>query len=232
MVTERFKLLKDLNFTNINIDLIYAIPGESINDVINDLEFFLSLGITHISCYSLIIEPNTKLYIDKYSNIDEDIDEKMYQTINETLTKHHFHHYEISNYSLDNYQSKHNLVYWNNEEYYGFGLSAVSYHNNKRITNTRNINQYLKGEFSNNIENVSQREQMENEMILGLRKISGVNINHFYQKYHQNIEDVFPINDMIQKELLIKENNYLRINKKYLYLSNEILINFIGGSNE
>lgn len=232
LINDQFQIIKQLGFKNINIDLIYAIPGESVKTVINDLNYFISLGITHISCYSLIIEPNTKLYIDKYHNINEETDEEMYHSINQVLLKNNFHHYEISNYSLEGYQSEHNLVYWNNEEYYGFGLSAVSYLENQRITNTRNINKYLKDEHSSVIETVSKTEQMENEMILGLRKTDGIDINKFYLKYHQRIEDTFPLDDLINKQLLIKENDHLKINDKYLYLSNEILINFIGGNNE
>ena len=115
-VINLINLLKEYNF-NINVDLIYAIPGETLEELNEDLDFILSLDVNHISTYSLIIEPHTKLYIDNVSNIDEDLDYEMYKLINKKLNK--YHHYEISNFAKKNYESKHNLVYWNNLNYYG-----------------------------------------------------------------------------------------------------------------
>ena len=131
------KLAKDLGFSNINVDLMYALPGESFDELRKDLEFIKSLDIEHVSCYSLIIEEHTKLGIKNVENIDSDLDFEMYQAICGFMKDNGFKHYEISNYSKEGYESKHNLVYWNNEEYYGFGLGASGYINNRRTTNTR-----------------------------------------------------------------------------------------------
>ena len=222
------KQAKDLGFNNINIDLIYAIPGETLDDLKNDLNEFIKLDIKHISTYSLIIEPNTLLGINNTKSIDEELDLKMYEYICDYLKKHGFNHYEISNFSLPGYESKHNLKYWNNEHYYGFGMGASSYIENKRITNTKSITKYLNNNYRYDEEVIDKKSDMEYEMILGLRKIKGVNMSYFKDKYGFDIEEIFDIKKLLEEGKLIKENNYLKINEKYIYLSNDILINFIG----
>jgi oxygen-independent coproporphyrinogen-3 oxidase len=218
---------KKLGFNNINVDLIYGIPNQTLDEVKEDSNLFLQLNVSHISTYSLIIEEHTKLFVDKTKPLDEDLNYEMYQYINNTLIDNRYHHYEISNYAKVGYESKHNLVYWNNEEYYGFGLGASSFINNKRYENTRSLNEYIKGNYIKEEHVLDENEMMENEMILGLRKIEGVNINHFKEKYHKSISDVFPIRKLIHDGYLIEKDNYLFIPDKYLFISNEILIKFL-----
>jgi len=216
-----------LGYKNINIDLIYGIPGQSIKMLKKDLKIIKKLKITHISTYSLIIEKNTKLYNKKIENIDPNLEYKMYLLINKKLRQKNFIQYEISNYAKKGYESKHNLNYWNNGSYYGFGLGATSYINNYRITNTKNINNYLNYKFIKSKEYEDKNIQMSNELILGLRKIKGINKKEFLKKYGKNIEEVFDIKKLIEEQKLIEENDFIKINSKYLYVSNEILINFI-----
>ena len=216
------------HFDNINVDLIYAIPNETIEDLNKDIDEFLKLNLNHISLYSLIIEPHTKLYIDKIKNIDEDLDYEMYQLIDKRLKENGFIHYEVSNYSKERYESKHNLTYWNNEHYYGFGLGASGYIDNIRYTNTRNLDKYINCDYDRDITILDKNMEMENEMILGLRKLSGVNINKFKEKFNIDIKEAFNIDNLIKEEKLIIKDNYIFINPKYIYLSNDILINFIG----
>jgi oxygen-independent coproporphyrinogen-3 oxidase len=218
--------LKHNGLTNINIDIIYGIIDD-IEVVKEDIKTFLTLDIPHISCYSLIIEPNTYLSLNNYKNIDEDIEYKQYELITKLLKENNYNHYEISNYAKDNYQSLHNLNYWNNGNYYGFGLSSVSFLNNYRITNTKNLSKYLQGNYLDNQVLEDKDTLMSNTMILGLRKLEGVDINSFYNKYQEKIEDVFDIEKLLKDKLIIIENNYLKINPNYLYLSNEILLNFL-----
>ena len=215
-------------FDNINIDLIYALKNQTISMLKDDIEQFLKLDINHISTYSLIIEPHTKLYIDKEKNIDEELDYEMYKFICTKLKEQGFIHYEISNFSKKGYESKHNLTYWSNNEYYGFGLGASGFINNIRYTNTSSINEYLKSNYIKDKEKMTKIENMQNEMILGLRKLEGVNLNTFKEKYHEEIEKVFKIDKLLEEGKLIKKDNYIFINEKYIYLSNEVLINFIG----
>lgn len=209
-------------FDNINIDLIYAAYND-IDILKKDIDYFLKLDIPHISTYSLIIEDNTILKINGTKNINEDLDYEMYKYIEKTLEDNNYKHYEISNYAKEGYESKHNLVYWNNDYYYGFGLSSTSYVDNKRSVNTKNLSKYLNGNYKGTEEKEDINTRMENEVMLGLRKLDGINLNKFRDRYGKNIEDVFDIDELVKDNYLIKEDNYLRINKEYMYISNEII---------
>lgn len=230
-----FKIIeyaKKIGFNNINIDLIYGLKNQTLKDLESDIDEFLKLDINHISTYSLIIEPHTKLYIENENNIEEELDLKMYELICKKLKENNFLHYEISNFSKIGYESKHNLTYWNNDHYYGFGLGASGYIDNIRYTNTKNINEYLNKKLIKEKEIIDKKINMENEMILGLRKIKGVNINKFKEKFNIEVRNAFDIEDLLKENKLIIKDNYISINPKYIYLSNEILINFIGDVNE
>lgn len=225
-VFSKIKLIKRY-FSNINIDLIYAVNND-INIVKEDIDNFLKLNIPHISTYSLIIEDRTLLKINNYQNIEEDVDYNMYKYIEKTLEDNGYIHYEISNYAKSGYESKHNLVYWNNEEYYGFGLSSTSYINNIRMVNTRNLNKYFNHNYldEENYEDIDVR--MENEIMLGFRKMAGIDLNVFKKKYNIDLEKKYDISSLISDGYLIKEGNLLRINKKFIYISNEILLKIFG----
>lgn len=224
-IYEKINLAKKY-FDNINIDLIYAVTND-INIVKEDLKEFLKLDIPHISTYSLIIEDNTILKINNYKSIEEDIDYKMYNLIDNTLTNNNYNHYEISNYAKEGYESKHNLTYWNNEEYYGFGLGSTSYINNVRRTNTRNLTKYLNKNYLNE-ENYEDRQiRIENEIMLGLRKLEGINLKDFKEKYNIDLEEYFDIKNLLEDNYLKKENNHIKINKNYIYISNEILLKIL-----
>ena len=219
-------LLKNNSINNISIDLIYGVNND-INIVKEDIDLFLSLDIPHISCYSLIIEDNTIYGINNREYIDEDIEYKMYNYIENTLKNNGYNHYEVSNYARPGYKSIHNINYWNNGSYYGFGLGAVSYINNYRITNTKNLTKYLKGKYLKDQIYENKEIRISNSLILGLRKVSGINIDKFNKEYNINILDLYNIKDLIKEEKLLINNNRLYINPKYFYLSNDILLNFI-----
>ncbi len=225
-VISKIGIAKEIGFDNINIDLIYAIPGESLENLEYDIDMFLSLGINHISTYSLILEKHTKLYVLGVSNIDEDIDRSMYELICDKLSNNGFNHYEISNFSKNGYESKHNLVYWNNEHYYGFGCGASGYIGNIRYDNTRSLNRYINGYYRLNEDILDRNSIIENEFILGLRKINGINISDYNKKYGSIFNDV--VNKLIDEKKLINDGTNLFINPDYIYISNSILVNFIG----
>ena len=205
-------------FDNINIDLIYGLKDETLDDLKEDIDIFLKLDINHISTYSLIIEPHTMLYINDEKNIEEELDYEMYQYICNKLKENGYIHYEISNFAKPGYESVHNLTYWNNSEYYGFGLGASGFINNIRYTNTKNIDKYLNKEFIYEQEKMNDYLNEQNEMILGLRKIKGVNIDTFKNKYHKDINEVFNIDKLLEERKLIIKDNNIFINPKYLYL--------------
>lgn len=219
------KQLKDAKIDNINVDLMYGFPNQTIEELKEDIKKIKELDVSHVSTYSLIIEPNTLLYIKRTSTIDEDLDYQMYQEILKGFND--YEHYEISNFSKNNCFSRHNLTYWNNEEYYGFGLGASGYLDNIRYDNTRSLNEYLNGKYLKNSETLTQETTIENEFILGLRKIKGINKSKFKEKYNLDIKTNKNILKMLKDGHLIDDGKNIFINEKYIYLSNEIFINLL-----
>ncbi len=227
IVKEKVAMIKGYGINNINVDLIYALPGETINDIKKDLDNIFSLGITHLSTYSLEIHDNTILGIKKEMNIKEELDRDMYDYICNYLKNKGFIHYEISNFCQLGYESCHNLVYWHNDYYYGFGLGASGYINNIRYTNTRSMYAYLRNKRVIYKEKVNKKDQISYALILGFRLINGINKIEFCNKYHQELIDMYNIRELIDKGYLIDNGNLVKINEKYLYTENRILENFI-----
>lgn len=221
-IHDNIKLVKKY-FTNINVDLIYALPIETLNVLKKDVREILKLNVPHISTYSLIIEENTVLGINKVTPIDEDKDYKMFTYITKELSKKGYNHYELSNFARPGYESKHNTNYWNNDEYYGFGLGAHGFLGELRYENTRSFNTYLTDNFRFNEFFVSKKEDMENFIILGLRKLRGIDIIEFFNKYGTNIQDEFNITPLIKDGFLKLENSKLYIPEDKIYIMNAIL---------
>ena len=213
-------------FDNISVDLMYAIPGETIKDLESDIDSILKYDVPHISTYSLIIEPHTKIYNDGIKNIDEELDRQMYDLICNKLSS--YNHYEVSNFGRNGYESKHNLVYWNNKKYYGFGLGAGGYIDDTRYLNTRNINDYIKGNYRLEENILSINEVIENEFILGLRKLKGINKLEFKNKYNIDINSIDIVSKLINENKLIDDGEYIKIKEDLIYVSNSILVSFIG----
>ena len=225
-IINTISMIRELGFNNINLDLMYAIPGEDINTLDKDIEFILSLDPEHISTYSLIIEDNTKLSINNYKYIDEDIDSNMYRLICDKLKKNNYKHYEISNFCKEGYYSRHNMCYWKNEYYYGFGLGAASYIDDYRITNTRSITKYSDGNIIDS-EEVDKDSKIEYEILLNLRLISGIDLEEFKNKYNFELESLYDYNSLIKDGLLVLSDNHLFIPEDKLYISNEIIVKLL-----
>ncbi len=222
-IRTKMNLLRYYGINNINLDLMYGIPGETLEVLKKDVKLFLKLNPNHISTYSLIIEDHTKIKIANIQNISEDLEVKMYEYICKKLASKGFNHYEVSNFATKNYESKHNLAYWNNEEYFGFGLGASGYINGFRYDNTRNIKEYTEGKYHASEALLSKREVMEYEVMLGLRKMEGINLQEFFDKYDVNMQEVFPIKPLVRNKDLIYKNGYIYINPEKIYVMNEIL---------
>jgi len=213
-------------FNNINVDLMYAIPGESKEDLLSDINEFLELGVAHVSTYALIFEEHTKLNLRKLEEINEDLQNEMYYLIINMLKEKGYKHYEISNFSKENYESKHNLMYWNNNRYYGFGAGASGFIKNVRYDNTKSIFKYIK-ENNKNEEELDQKELMNDEIMLNLRKIDGINKKMFLEKYNKEVKEVFNYKELLVDGLIIETDENIFINEKYLFVSNEIIIRFV-----
>ena len=221
---------KSKGLNNINIDLMYGIENESIEVLRKDLEFVKSLDVTHISTYSLIIEDNTILKINGTKYIDQELDEEMYKVICSELND--YDHYEISNFAKNkDYYCRHNLVYWCNCEYYGFGLSASGYIENTRYTNTRSINKYLNHDYTKNngIEELEIRDKIVYEIILNLRTNRGIDLDKFKELYGHSLDELYNYDELLNRKILIIENNHLLIPVNLWYISNRIIVELLEG---
>ena len=220
-------LARSIGFDNINIDLMYGIPGESLKDLKKDIELFLKLDPDHISTYSLIVEDNTKISNAGVVPISEELDASMYELICDKLDNKMYVHYEVSNFAKRGKESRHNLTYWNNEEYYGFGLGASGYRHGVRYENTRSITKYFKGEYVKNEELLSKEDKMYNELMLGFRKMEGINLREFFLKYEINMQEAFDLREVLKEKELLVDGEYIYVNPEYIYVMNEILIKII-----
>ena len=218
-------------FDNINVDLMYAMPTESINDLKKDLINIIKLDVTHVSTYALIIEDHTKLSIKNTKEINDDLQSNMYYMIVNELTKFGYNHYELSNFSKPGYESRHNLTYWKNERYYGFGAGASGFINNTRYDNTKSIINYIKGKTKVYEEKLNKLMLMKDEVMLNLRMTKGINKNDFYNKYKIKLEDAFNYSSLVKNSLLKEDNNNLFIPKDKLFISNEIIIRMLDSFN-
>lgn len=224
-VQQKVRLAKQYPFS-INLDLMYAFPTETIDEVTADLEFFLSLNVDHISTYSLMIEPHTTLFLKHVKPVDEDLDDAMYQRICSML-KQKYQHYEISNFCKQGKESRHNLTYWQNRPYYGIGVGASGYNQNIRYTNTKSFNQYIQGNYLREEEFIQKKDEMSYEMILGLRLQEGVSIETFQKKYQTLPWQVFDLKQQLDRKNLILQDGFLKIPEEKFYISNEILLEFV-----
>ena len=229
---------RKIGFENISLDLIYSLPGQTIDDFHETLQTAFSLETTHFSGYSLIIEPKTVFYQlmnkNKLELPDEDTEAAMYEILIEQMEQHQFKQYEISNFAKKGYESRHNLTYWDNCHYYGFGAGAHSYLNSFRRSNYGPLKKYMtpleEGILPIFEEHpVTVKEMMEEEMFLGLRKIKGVSIAVFQEKYDINPVDYFQqvIEDLIKKDLLEIKAGYIALTKRGRFLGNEAFQAFL-----
>jgi len=230
---------KTLGFENISIDLIFSLPTQTVKDFKESVTEAFSLDIPHYSAYSLIIEPKTVFYNllkkGKLPTPGEDIEANMYEILMEQMEMHGFNQYEISNFSRPGYESRHNLTYWNNEFYYGFGAGAHSYVNGLRRSNSGPLKKYIEQINSGKLpvfeeHQVSKAEQMEEEMFLGLRKTEGVSISHFIEKFGLDPQKLFEqqLTDLIAKQWIEVKNNHIYLTKNGRFLGNEVFQTFLG----
>jgi putative oxygen-independent coproporphyrinogen III oxidase len=237
-VFQSIESAKKTGFKNISIDLIYSLPGQTLADFKETLKTSFSLDIMHYSGYSLIIEPKTVFYNlmrkGKLPSPGEDVEAEMYRILMEEMDKHGYKQYEISNFSKAGFESRHNLTYWNNESYYGFGAGAHGYVEGFRISNHGPLKKYMEAINNDKLpilekHKVTIEEQMEEEMFLGLRKTAGVSILRFEEKFGQNPIVLYKkeINELISRELLNVTDHQIQLTKKGRFLGNEVFQSFL-----
>ena len=237
---QAYNNIKIAGFKNINIDLMIALPNQTLEDVEESLTEIMSLNPSHISVYSLILEDETKIFKEvKKGNLklpDDELERKMYWNVKKSLEKNGFMQYEISNFSKPEKESKHNLNCWNQDEYLGIGVSAHSFFNNIRFSNTINLNDYIKNiqndKYTKNQtihEILSLDERKKEFMILGLRKIKGIEIKKFKEKFGENPIYIFrnQINKLVNENLIEIDGDFIRLTNKGLDLANIVWEEFI-----
>ena len=236
-IYENIDRLKLAGFDNISIDLIYALPGQTMEQVKDNVAKAIALDIPHMSLYSLILENHTvfmnRMRRGKLPLPKEELEAEMFEYIIAELERAGFVHYEISNFSKQGFESRHNLMYWDNAEYYGIGAGASGYVDGVRYKNHGPIRHYLKaveeGSARINEEHLSQREQMEEEMFLGLRKKSGVSMVRFEEKFERSFQELYGdiVKDLIQQGLMQVDGDRVRMTKRGLFLGDTVAERFI-----
>lgn len=234
-----YNLAKEVGFENINVDLIFALPNQTLDNVKEDVENILKLKVNHISLYSLILEENTYLYSIKNSlKLPEDEEERqMYWYIKKCLQDNGYLHYEISNFAKKGYESKHNTMYWNQGEYIGLGAAAHSYVNNTRYSNINNLEEYISNIENNNFEhNITINEEqtiledkIKEYIILKLRMLDGIDVVECNDKFNIDILDKFKteISKLQKENLIYVDDKNIRLTDKGLDLANIVWEEFI-----
>lgn len=227
---ECLKEAKSAGFENISADLMFALPGQTLNDWRETLEKTVQYSLSHISCYGLKIEEGTPFYNMELSLPDEDTEADMYDLAKAVLEKNGFYRYEISNYAKCGKESRHNLKYWSLMPYLGMGAGAYSSIGGSRWSNVRSLDAYIKGSDTKE-DNVtlSQKELMSEFMFMGLRKTEGVSEKDFMNRFGADIFDIFkaPLEKFIKQGVIERKNGRIYINEKMLYISNLILCDFV-----
>ena len=236
-IYENIDRLKLAGFDNISIDLIYALPGQTMEQVKENVAKAIGLDIPHMSLYSLILENHTvfmnRMRRGKLPLPKEELEAEMFEYIIVELERVGFEHYEISNFSKPGFESRHNLMYWDNAEYYGIGAGASGYVNGVRYKNHGPIRHYLSAVEEGNAriteEHLSQKEKMEEEMFLGLRKKSGVSMARFEEKFGRSFDGLYGeiVRDLVQQGLMQIEGDRVRMTKRGLFLGDTVAERFI-----
>ena len=242
---DTYNTVKKVGFENINVDLMIGLPNQTISDVKDSLNEIIKLNPTHVSVYSLIVEENTKM--EKLINNkelqlpDEELERQMYWYVKNTLELNGYNHYEISNFAKKGKESKHNLNCWEQKEYIGLGLAAYSYLNGVRYGNTSDIEKYINvQDFLNRseleesgiriVDEVQSLEDKRKEyMLLGLRKIDGVSIQKFKEKFVENPIFLFrkELEKLVNEKLITIDGDCIRLTNKGLDLANIVWEEFV-----
>ncbi len=235
-----YQIVQKVGVDNINVDLMLGLPNQTLEDLKESLREVINLKPNHISLYSLILEENTVLEKQVSENElelpSEDKERKMYWETKKILEQNGYIHYEISNFSKKGYESKHNLNCWNQKEYLGFGVAAHSYIKNKRYCNTNNIEEYIKNVQNGKIlsnrticEIQNKIEEQKEYMLLGLRKIQGIDIQEFKNKFIDNPIYIFhkELEKLVKEELIEVDLNQIKLTSKGLDFANLVWEEFV-----
>lgn len=237
-VYDTIRLLEEKNFSNVTIDLIYALPGQSLESFRDTVERALALDLPHYALYSLILE-NQTMFMNwvrrgKMQLPEQELEAQMYAETIEAMEKAGRKQYEISNFAKPGFESQHNLVYWNNQNYFGLGAGASGYLGDRRYKNRGPIQHYLKSLNDDQLpmleeEYLTQKEQIEEEMFLGLRKILGVEKSVFEARFGQSIMEIYgdAVEKLKRQKLLVETDSRVFLTKAGLFRGNDVFEKFL-----
>lgn len=231
MVYYTVQNLKLIGINNISIDLIYAIPGQTKEMLYEDLENVNKLNISHVSCYSLILEDKTYFYHQflkgEFNQVDNEIEGDMFDIVIEELKKQGFEHYEISNFAKNGQYSMHNKLYWNLDEYIGVGLGAHGFIDNFRTYNHKSIKKYQDNYQALKVEQTLE-DNITDYMIFGLRLTKGVDISYINHRFNIDLFSKYPeLNNKINEGLVKVNNGFLMLTELGINLGNKVFEVFI-----
>lgn len=231
---DNIELARRHGFQNISLDLMYGLPKDSLKRLEKDLDKAIHLGVKHISVYGLILEPGTVFYEEAAAGSlllpEEEELLEMRDKINQRLENAGLYRYEIANYAAPGFESKHNLLYWQNEDYLGFGLNSTGKGSGQRYKNTDSMDKYLTiGDTLREIEPISKEMAVEEGVFLGLRLMKGIDIHAFNQRYEIDIEKKYQqgIAELTSYDALVKRNGRLLLTSKGLDLANYCMSRFL-----
>ena len=233
-VYEAVDCLRQGGIARISVDLMYGFPNQTAEQWQYDIDEVIKLGVEHVSAYSLMYEEGTPLYrlLEKHEikENDEELSLLMYNMLVEQLRSAGYEHYEVSNFSRPNYNSRHNLNYWNNEEYYGFGVAAHGYQNGIRYGNIETIEEYLNNPIQHKEEKlITPQERLEEEIFLGFREMKGIMVSKINCKYGIDFEQKYQniLNKYLELKLIQKTQNGYSLTPNGILVSNVILADFL-----
>jgi len=223
------EIARNAGFENINLDLMFGLPSQTVADLRETLEAALALAPTHLSCYGLIVEEGTPLCRDITAGTlalpDEEVEREMYELARQTLAEHGYEQYEISNFAREGYACRHNVGCWTRVPYLGFGSAAHSFFNECRTMNPSTLDAYLAGEEPKT-EQISKEEARFESMMLGLRMTRGVNDEEFTRMHGLSIREAFgeKLDKPIATGLLEWHEGELRLTRLGMDLQNSVLV--------
>ena len=230
---DNFLQARDAGFKNINVDLMFSLPGQTLDDWQETLEKVIRLDPEHISAYSLIIEEGTPFF-DMYekgqiTETDENTDRRMYYLAKEMLSDKGFRQYEISNFAKEGFECRHNITYWRTEEYRGFGLGAHSYVDGTRFHNSADMKEYMAGGGRLDMEKLTPEEMQEEFMFMGLRMNEGISREEFLKRFKTDITSVYgqEISELISEGLLTENKGRISLTDRGIDVSNQVFEKFI-----
>ena len=230
-ILKAIKIFNSVGITNINLDFMFGMPNTNIEMVKEDLKFIKELDLCHVSYYCLIVEENTKLntLINKgeIKPLDDDLESDIYYFIADEMKKMGYHHYEISNFAKNGYESIHNLKYWNTLEYIGVGAGASGYLDHKRYDNFRSVFKYLK-DFKEESYEINLHDSKEEFFMMGLRKVDGVSIKEYKNRFNSDPLLDFNLKKFLNNNLIIIDDDNIRIASDKLFISNLVFEEFVG----